>query len=122
MGKIAGNLLMSAVALTAMAVASPQAIAAEEKREYHLPAQDLGTSLRAIGSASHREIMFQAQSVEGRRAPALDGTYTASEAVEILLRDTGLVASTRGRVRQGGVISAVAVGHRQAALAVMCRG
>lgn len=27
-----------------------------------------------------------------------------------------------GRVRQGGVISAVAVGHRQAALAVMCRG
>ena len=28
----------------------------------------------------------------------------------------------RGRVRQGGVISAVAVGHRQAALAVMCRG
>ena len=26
------------------------------------------------------------------------------------------------RVRQGGVISAVAVGHRQAALAVMCRG
>jgi hypothetical protein len=28
----------------------------------------------------------------------------------------------KGRVRQGGVISAVAVGHRQAALAVMCRG
>ena len=33
--------------------------------------------------------------------------------------DIELVA---GRVRQGGVISAVAVGHRQAALAVMCRG
>jgi iron complex outermembrane receptor protein len=97
MGKIAGNLLMSAVALTAMAVASPQAIAAEEKQEYHLPAQDLGTSLRAIGSASHREIMFQAQSVEGRRAPALDGTFSASEAVAILLRDSGLVASVRGR-------------------------
>ena len=29
---------------------------------------------------------------------------------------------SKGRVRQGGVISAVAVGHRQAALAVMCRG
>lgn len=27
-----------------------------------------------------------------------------------------------GRVRQRGVISVVAVGHRQAALAVMCRG
>ena len=32
------------------------------------------------------------------------------------------VALFQGRVRQGGVISAVAVGHRQAALAVMCRG
>ena len=31
-------------------------------------------------------------------------------------------ADQSGRVRQGGVISAVAVGHRQAALAVMCRG
>ncbi|WP_337138049.1 transposase, partial [Sphingomonas aquatica] len=29
-------------------------------------------------------------------------------------------AVPKGRVRQGGVISAVAVGHRQAALAVMC--
>lgn len=33
-----------------------------------------------------------------------------------------LVGVLQGRVRQGGVISAVAVGHRQAALAVMCRG
>ncbi|MEX6723159.1 DsbA family oxidoreductase [Parapedomonas caeni] len=32
------------------------------------------------------------------------------------------MAERLGRVRQGGVISAVAVGHRQAALAVMCRG
>ena len=34
----------------------------------------------------------------------------------------GLPGFRQGRVRQGGVISAVAVGHRQAALAVMCRG
>ena len=34
----------------------------------------------------------------------------------------GCKHKSRGRVRQGGVISAVAVGHRQAALAVMCRG
>ena len=33
-----------------------------------------------------------------------------------------LARTAEGRVRQGGVISAVAVGHRQAALAVMCRG
>ena len=43
------------------------------------------------------------------------------------LRNLAYVADSKapthdGRVRQGGVISAVAVGHRQAALAVMCRG
>lgn len=31
-------------------------------------------------------------------------------------------AATNGRVRQRGVIWSVALGHRQAALAVMCRG
>ena len=36
--------------------------------------------------------------------------------------DASLGIMSGGRVRQGGVISAVAVGHRQAALAVMCRG
>ena len=45
---------------------------------------------------------------------------------EIVLAQGGTVADAcrriGGRVRQGGVISAVAVGHRQAALAVMCRG
>ncbi len=41
--------------------------------------------------------------------------------VEALLSAIFSVAD-EGRVRQGGVISAVAVGHRQAALAVMCRG
>ncbi|MEX6726157.1 hypothetical protein [Parapedomonas caeni] len=38
------------------------------------------------------------------------------------INDFGRVTRDPGRVRQGGVISAVAVGHRQAALAVMCRG
>ena len=33
-----------------------------------------------------------------------------------------LATGSVGRVRQRGVISAVALGHRQAALAVMCRG
>ena len=32
------------------------------------------------------------------------------------------LGSSEGRVRQRGVISAVALGHRHAAFAVMCRG
>jgi hypothetical protein len=48
-----------------------------------------------------------------------------SHASALQFKHAGLerrITEEQGRVRQGGVISAVAVGHRQAALAVMCRG
>jgi hypothetical protein len=39
--------------------------------------------------------MFERRSVKGKRAPALDGTYTPGEAVDILLRNSGLTATSR---------------------------
>ncbi len=49
--------------------------------------------------------------------------YFAAALHNLSVAFPGIVSAvSRGRVRQGGVISAVAVGHRQAALAVMCRG
>ncbi|MEX6725663.1 HD domain-containing protein [Parapedomonas caeni] len=51
--------------------------------------------------------------------PLRDHCADVAAVVEALL---ALPTIRKGRVRQGGVISAVAVGHRQAALAVMCRG
>ena len=55
------------------------------------------------------------------RTAVADHPLSAREAVH-LLRNYEEMSAGWGRVRQGGVISAVAVGHRQAALAVMCRG
>lgn len=49
------------------------------------------------------------------------GSETGPVGSALLVGTRGSIEET-GRVRQGGVISAVAVGHRQAALAVMCRG
>ncbi|WP_232494493.1 TonB-dependent receptor [Novosphingobium kaempferiae] len=72
------------------------ACAEEDRQEYHLPAQDLGTALRAVGRTSNREIMFQVETVEGKQSPALDGTYSPDEAIAILLRGSGLMVSQRG--------------------------
>jgi outer membrane receptor protein involved in Fe transport len=80
------------------AVTAVPAGAADDRQEYHLPAQDLGSALRQIGRASHREIMFEEQIVEGKRSEGLEGAYSHSEAIEILLRDTGLAATERGGV------------------------
>jgi outer membrane receptor protein involved in Fe transport len=93
MQNIGKYLLTSAMAVVAIVGASPASAAPREKKEYHLPEQDLGSALRAIGRTSRREIMFRVESVRGKRAPALNGSYTADEAVEILLRDTQLTAT-----------------------------
>ncbi|MDR6709303.1 outer membrane receptor protein involved in Fe transport [Novosphingobium sp. 1748] len=95
MAKVRKYILSSAIALTAIAVISPTAAGPDDRQEYHLPEQELSAALRIIGRASHQEIMFEKKSVEGKRAPALNGTYSAAEAVEILLRNSGLAATSR---------------------------
>lgn len=94
MGNIKAKLLISAMCWAAV-MAAP-ASAADERQEYHLPAQDLGSALRAIGLASNHEIMFQVQTVEGKRSPALNGKFSPHEALDIILKDSGLAATQRG--------------------------
>ncbi|WOK36007.1 TonB-dependent receptor domain-containing protein [Sphingomonas sp. C3-2] len=58
----------------------------------NLPAQSLGTSLRALGSAMGVSIAFDPKTVRNRPAPALRGAFTAREGLDKLLRGSGLAA------------------------------
>lgn len=79
------------VSALAMVAAAPTASAqAAERHPYDLPAQDLGASLRAVASASARNIIAAADVIDDRRAPPLHGTFTAEEAVARLLSGSGL--------------------------------
>src|SRR5437868_14986300 len=80
-----------AVAMPAPAVAQSPAAAVD----YDLPAQALSDRLRAIARLSGREIIFSAEVVERRSAPALRGRYTLEQAVRAALADTGLNADYR---------------------------
>jgi outer membrane receptor protein involved in Fe transport len=73
-----------------------------DAQPYHLPAQPLAQSLRAVGAASGTDIVAPAQLVEGRTAPRLDGDYTPDAAVAALLVGSGLRAT---HVGDGLVIS-----------------
>lgn len=65
--------------------------------EIRLPEQSLADSLRALGKAAHVNIVFEPDAVQGKRAPMLDGRYTAGEALERLLAGSGLdLRSTAG--------------------------
>jgi outer membrane receptor protein involved in Fe transport len=88
------TMLLAATALTgsfSLAMAGP---AAAQERSYalDLPAQSLSASLMAFGSSTDQQIVFSEGLVKGRAAPKLKGDYTASQALAMLLDDTGLVA------------------------------
>jgi len=84
-------LLVTAGLAAGSSAASHAAPAVE--REFHLPAQDLGQALRAVGRISGLDVMFPADAVAGRTAPALDGRLVPLTAIEDLLAGSGLTAS-----------------------------
>lgn len=69
--------------------------AQEPRHELHLRAQGLGDALRALGTATRREIIFTPDAVAGKSATPIDGAYTLDEALGILLAGSGLIAVNR---------------------------
>ncbi|MGF7151542.1 outer membrane receptor protein involved in Fe transport [Sphingomonas zeicaulis] len=92
---------LHALMLAGCAIAAPlHAQTAEPVATYDLPAQELGSALRAIGRQAGREIIFEADAVDGLRARPLRGRWTARDAVAQLLEGTGLEA----RSEDGAII------------------
>jgi iron complex outermembrane recepter protein len=87
--------LLASAACVLLAGHSPALAASEQRREYHLPEQDLGSALRALGQASGGQLYIPDEDVAGKRAPPIDGRFTLKEAVDALLKDSGLVAIER---------------------------
>ncbi|WP_144006899.1 STN domain-containing protein [Pelomonas sp. KK5] len=75
----------------------PLSLKAQVLFEFNLPAQALDQSLWAVASRAHVTVAFDPANMAGKRASALTGSYSAREALETLLRGSGLrVRETRG--------------------------
>lgn len=83
----------SALAIAAalsLGAAPPASAQAAQRKEIHLPAQDLGASLDALAAQTGVRLLYSPDAVNGRRAPAVDGRFEAREALERLLAGSGL--------------------------------
>lgn len=79
------------VGCAAVLIAASVALAQDTgQHDFDLPAQALGTSLRAVALASGRNLVAPTSLLDGKQAPALTGRYTADQAIAILLQGTGL--------------------------------
>jgi iron complex outermembrane receptor protein len=88
------GLLLAASAVGIIA-SSPASCQTPAKHELHVPRQGMATSLLAIGQQTNTEILFQPGEVNRLIAPALDGKYSAEEAVRAVTNGSDLQIETR---------------------------
>jgi len=78
--------------LSGAIVTAPSAHAQTTHR-FNLPEQDLGRSLRSIAQQTGSNIVFDPSTVRGKRAPAVQGQFSAEQAIDLVLVATGLRAT-----------------------------
>lgn len=83
-------------AAIAMTCAAPACAQPARQSDYTLPAQPLARSLRDVSARSSINIIAPSELVAGRRAPPLRGRYAPRQAVEALIRGSGLRVSEVG--------------------------
>ena len=79
----------------------PLAFADEAAFEFHIEQMAVADALQELAVTAHVPLLFPYDQVDDTRANALQGSYTLSEALEVLLQGTGL----SGDLTEGGVIS-----------------
>ncbi|SEL39688.1 Fe(3+) dicitrate transport protein [Pseudomonas agarici] len=78
-----------ALALAVSAVA-PLSQAAQADSTIHIQAQSLASALSQLGQQTSLQVFFNPQLVAGKQAPAVDGNLSPEEALNVLLRGSGL--------------------------------
>src|SRR5262245_19781586 len=86
-----GSAMIRAV-LASLLVGMSFPLLGQETKRFDLPSQTLASSLNQIAVSADLQIVFAPQLVEGLKAAALSGQYTAEEALKKLLEPAGLKA------------------------------
>src|SRR3546814_13989906 len=88
--------------MVGVACLHPVAAAAQlqDRQSFDLPAQDLGDALRNVAEQAGIELYASSADLAGRATRPLKGDITPREAIETLLRGTGLTP----RFERGSVI------------------
>lgn len=78
-----------AACLTA-ALALPATVRAEQAFDFDIPAQPLSSALNAFAAKVDAQMSYPASLAEGLKSPGVSGRYTAEEALQRLLKGTGI--------------------------------
>ncbi len=87
------TIALTGVSTAAILCAGPAfAIQDQEEYNFNIPSQGLGAALNAFGRASKQQVVFDGALVRGKKSVNLVGDFPASDALDKMLRGTGLQA------------------------------
>lgn len=84
------NWALAGCALSIIAMAAPAAAQDGDTFEFDIESKEVGQALTDYSIATGQQVLFNDAEIRGKTANELEGTYTASEAVQLLLDDTGV--------------------------------
>jgi outer membrane protein len=87
---VAVGMFACGIVVSLTATESVRAQTADTPVNFDIPAQGLGASLNSIAVQANLQIFFEQDPVSGLEAPAISGTMTAKQALELLLARTSL--------------------------------
>jgi len=88
------RILLGATALAgALALGATQASAQERRYEFDVPAQPLNAALQTFARQAQLQVIFAEAETKNLSAPPLNGSYSADEALQVLLAGTELKVS-----------------------------
>ena len=82
--------LATLAAIFISALVQPDLSIAGPKIQLDIPAQDLGSALKALSAAANEQLLFSDEVVAGHTSVALKGTFTTDDALAILLKGSDL--------------------------------
>lgn len=95
LGRPRGAACLAAASTIAIVASMSSAYAQEQQRIFNIPAQPLSSALIEFSRQSDVMVVADPAVVNGRRAPAVQGTFTPSEALDRLLAGSGLSVEQR---------------------------
>jgi iron complex outermembrane receptor protein len=81
---------LTALVAAAILVLAVPAVHAQSVAQFDLPSQPMAIALRAVGSLTRTNVLFDPPLVEGLKAPALKAELTTEQAFARLLAGSGL--------------------------------
>lgn len=103
LGRPKGVAAFAAASAIAIVASTSSAFAQEQERQFNIPAQPLSSALLEFSRQADVLVISDTANLDGRRAPAVVGTFAPSEALSRLLAGSGLSVEPRA---DGGFVLA----------------